>query len=176
MGTAQLVSVTLNGFRRFEDARLTVDTKIVALLGPNEAGQPSLLDALAFLNGDKEFEDTDLSRDLSSPAESPVVSALFSLDDDDRKAVRALGNSPSTRWWTVSRTREKLVTRLDCRRERSGSGSAGMGSTTVAARTARRSQLRPQVRWAEGGLRIPNIPSSPQRARRVPRRARCSHP
>lgn len=77
------------------------ETKTV-LVGPNEAGKTALLRAIEQLNpgpgvaGFDSLRDyprselNDLNRKLVEPAEVIVVDAEFELDDDDRKAIRAI--------------------------------------------------------------------------------------
>jgi predicted ATP-dependent endonuclease of OLD family len=49
----QLVSVTLHGYKRFaQRSSMNVDGKLVAVVGPNEAGKSSFLDALVRTNHD----------------------------------------------------------------------------------------------------------------------------
>ena len=46
----RLVKIRIAGFRRFKDATLNLDADLIAIVGPNEAGKSSLLQALTYLN------------------------------------------------------------------------------------------------------------------------------
>ena len=49
----RLTSIQLHGYRRFSTKEtLMVENKLIALVGPNEAGKSSVLDALRWLNPD----------------------------------------------------------------------------------------------------------------------------
>ncbi|SOB80660.1 AAA domain-containing protein [Sphingomonas guangdongensis] len=61
-----LFSVSLTGFRRFRSkTTLRTNGRLVALVGPNEAGKTSILDALGKLNGPQAFKDGDVARGSS---------------------------------------------------------------------------------------------------------------
>ncbi len=44
----RLTKVTFNGFKRLSNATCNVDGRLIAFLGPNEAGKSSVLEALAW--------------------------------------------------------------------------------------------------------------------------------
>lgn len=68
-GNVQLTSVTLQGYKRFGHApKMNVDGKLVALVGPNEAGKTSFLDALLHLNDRTSFVASGGSRELTRGA------------------------------------------------------------------------------------------------------------
>jgi predicted ATP-dependent endonuclease of OLD family len=73
----RLVWVSLHGYRRFaEESRVNVDLPIVAVVGPNEAGKSSLLQALGRLSDGEQFEaggeGREFTRSLAVPPDQRV--------------------------------------------------------------------------------------------------------
>lgn len=87
----ELQVVTLNGFRRFSEAtEVRTNGKLVALLGPNEAGKTSILMAIRSLGTSDPIEKKDLTRGQEIDSDQTVLSAKFRLDDADLKAAGLL--------------------------------------------------------------------------------------
>lgn len=104
----KLVSATLNGYRRFANAsRLQLDCKLVALVGPNEAGKTSILRALQMLNSaaplKSEGPSQDTTRGKSFPTEHRIVTAKFILNDVERAAIAHIKESQEIRWIFVDK-------------------------------------------------------------------------
>ena len=100
----RMVRFAVRGFRRFEDAEVNLDAPVVALVGPNESGKTTLLDALVHLGnlGNQVFDVRDQTRDLT--LNGRVLEALYRLDDDDRAAIAAEApRAPEVRWFRVWR-------------------------------------------------------------------------
>ncbi|MEJ2814975.1 AAA family ATPase [Caulobacter sp. CCG-8] len=77
-----LLSVTVTGFKRFRaKTNLQTNGKLLAILGPNEAGKSSFLEAIAHLGHDREFEAREVSRGVEPSA--CVIIGRFFLDADD---------------------------------------------------------------------------------------------
>ena len=94
--------IKINGFKRFEKATLNTSGKVIALLGANEAGKSSLLEALTFLNHDRPFnQDTDLTRNKDFNDEEIILEAGFLLNKKDREALSDLYNSDLLRWLII---------------------------------------------------------------------------
>ncbi len=46
----RLISAHVTGYGRLIDTKVNLDSKVIAIVGPNEAGKTSLLEALAFID------------------------------------------------------------------------------------------------------------------------------
>ena len=60
----RLVWLNLRHFRRFQDARVNLDAPVIALVGPNEAGKSTLLEAIVAVGRSGEFNPRDITRNL----------------------------------------------------------------------------------------------------------------
>ena len=82
----RLLKVALRGIRRFEetDALLVAD-RLVAIVGPNEAGKSSLLQALDEI--DRWHTPLPATMATRQCTVEPQVRALFELDNSDVAAV-----------------------------------------------------------------------------------------
>lgn len=89
---------------------MNVDGKLVAVVGPNEAGKTSFLQALTHLNHDNLFKlngaARETTRSTTIPADQQVVKATYLLNDDDREALREVHGGQEIRWCMVSKRAE----------------------------------------------------------------------
>jgi energy-coupling factor transporter ATP-binding protein EcfA2 len=110
----RLIWVNLHGYRRFAgETRVNVDLPVIAVVGPNEAGKSSLLQALKRLSDDEPFEATGEGRELtrSSPVEPDqhVVSAEFLLEVRERDAIRGVREANQARGLQVWKRGDGVV-------------------------------------------------------------------
>ena len=83
--------VRLQGYKRLVSATLNTSGKVVAIVGSNEAGKSSILQALQHLNNNIRFKPQELNRrNESQNEEDVVIEAGFLLDDNDREAISHL--------------------------------------------------------------------------------------
>jgi energy-coupling factor transporter ATP-binding protein EcfA2 len=81
-----LLSITLTGFKRFrKSTSLQTNGKLIAILGPNEAGKSSLLEALTYLNDGEELPVQAISR--GGNRDATKIKATYYLDEHDRMAA-----------------------------------------------------------------------------------------
>lgn len=85
------IHIRFNGYKRLDNAHCNTDGKMIAFLGPNEAGKSSVLNALAWLStGEGPLPGHLRTRSRSGASLHPVVDARFALDDADRAALDGL--------------------------------------------------------------------------------------
>ena len=77
----------LINYRRFVDATINVDSKMVAILGPNESGKSSLLDALDLFNDQNRVPPTHLRRGTDPSDDRPVAELLYRLTEEERGLI-----------------------------------------------------------------------------------------
>lgn len=101
-----LTKVTIHGFKRFhEKSTMNVDTKLISIVGANEAGKSSFLKALVHWNNDDKFSDTggnqDLSRNEKIEPSQKIISCFLTLDEQDKKALDHIPEASKLNGFTV---------------------------------------------------------------------------
>jgi len=86
----RLRSLEVQGYRRLVDVKVDLRGKIIAIVGPNEAGKTSLLHALERLDKSDPVPETDRPRAKKLDSETVYVKATFELDKDDQNAFADL--------------------------------------------------------------------------------------
>lgn len=81
-------AIEFDGYRRLRSARCNVDARLVAFLGPNEAGKSSVLDGLFWHYDGGALPSRDRYRPAKPSDGDTVVSVIYRVDDQD---VLALG-------------------------------------------------------------------------------------
>ena len=104
----QLVWFEVHGFKRFASlTKLNVDGKLVAIVGPNEGGKTSLLQALQHCNSTNavvsEGPSQETTRGMYFPPDHNIIEATYILDDDDRAAISHIPEAESIRWYSVTK-------------------------------------------------------------------------
>ena len=83
--TVRLLKLRLINFRRFAgDNSFDLDESLIAVVGPNEAGKSSLLDALEQVGRQASPQPTDSARGHDDPAD---VRALYRIEAEDREGL-----------------------------------------------------------------------------------------
>jgi hypothetical protein len=100
----RLVSVELHGYRRFaEPTKIDLYGRLIAIVGPNEAGKSSILQAIRQGDIDGAIPAQDLTRRGEVGADQVVVKLRWLVEADDRAAIAHLhsANDPKRAHWLV---------------------------------------------------------------------------
>ena len=96
----RLIKVGCQGYKRFEGrVEMDVDEKLIAIVGPNEAGKTSFLEALARLERDDPLPDNVRTRGSTASA---TVWARYVLGDDDTEALSGVTEARGVRQFIVT--------------------------------------------------------------------------
>ena len=99
----RVTHVTISRFRRFADeVTVRLDGSVIALVGPNEAGKTSFLEALKRLDDDEPFDSDDPTRDVAGAL--PSVSMSLELDEADRESLSHISGGDSVHSCVLHKT------------------------------------------------------------------------
>lgn len=93
-----LIKARIQGFRRFQGDTIDLDEDVVAIVGPNEAGKSSILQAIASLRNRDPFG-SDLTRGTEPEDSQAVVELTYVLDDDELAYVHELDGVGQPRYY-----------------------------------------------------------------------------
>lgn len=96
----RLITTEIAGYRRFKDpAKVNCDGKLIALVGPNEAGKSTILEALQRVGDVDAISTSERTRATTPDDGSTAVEALWLLDDADIDAINIPYGSDRPRWF-----------------------------------------------------------------------------
>lgn len=105
-----LTDCWIHGLRRFggdKPHRVRFDAKLVCLIGANEAGKSTILDALEIAHSGEAVPASDRTRREGVPDNREIVRLRYRLDDGDREALAQIGRDPDgpqhLQWFVVVR-------------------------------------------------------------------------
>lgn len=138
MRDMRLTKAEFSGFGRLAEAQINLDHKVVAIVGPNEAGKTTLLRALAYIDSGESLTVAQRSRGLQGdvPDNHVVVRVQYRLSEADQAAVAHLDLQETPMEFWLSRTagegeRDRKV--IPAPRKNRGPLAAALTALTVAS-------------------------------------------
>jgi len=106
-----LKEITIHGFKKFEDkTHIKIDTFLTALIGANESGKSSILEALECWNTKQEFTSSgslqQTTKRTNIPNNQTIISATFLLEDDDKEAINDIDHYEQVKKYSFGRKKD----------------------------------------------------------------------
>lgn len=114
----RLIKAEFYGFGRLAEGVVNLDNKVVAIVGPNEAGKTTLLRGLAYISNGATLSASERSRGASVPDDQVVVRTRYVIDSGDLEALAAFDLEEPPQTFLIART--------------AGAGDARTGTVPVA--------------------------------------------
>jgi len=100
----KLVWFEVTGYKRFAElTKINLDGKLVAIVGPNEAGKTTLLHSIGHLNHRDPFVASGGSQEITRGkqiAEDEIIAQwTFAVDEEDREVLAAIPEASALRWF-----------------------------------------------------------------------------
>lgn len=95
--------VTFGKLRRLCDQSIDLEDRIVALVGPNEAGKSTLLEGLALLDHSGALAHGWIARGERVDPTDTLVEAKYALSEEERGLAAEYGFEPEVRWYVRRR-------------------------------------------------------------------------
>lgn len=111
----RVISARIKGFGRLADAKVNLDNKVIAVVGPNEAGKTTLLRALANLDSADGVPVPQRSRAIDVTDDTSVTAVRLLLDEADHKVLADLSLNDLPHSMTVRRRASGGTIEIDVR-------------------------------------------------------------
>lgn len=86
----RLISAHVQGYGRIVDSKINLDAKVIAIVGPNEAGKTTLLKALAHVDGETAVPVPQRSRATEVTDQTRVTTFDYIVEEEDRASLADL--------------------------------------------------------------------------------------
>ena len=100
----KLIWIEIEGYKRFgSKTKLNTQGKVISLIGPNEAGKSSLIDAIHHIGKEEAIKTSGPNKELTRGIETSnshfILNAGFLLEENDRNSISHIKGGKNVRWF-----------------------------------------------------------------------------
>ena len=103
----ELRNARIECYRRFVDETVRLNENLIAVIGPNEAGKSSFLEALEELNSEEPIDDYNATRERDC---TPSISVTFVLQEHEQERFESMLGVSELTQWTLTKTQDGTIT------------------------------------------------------------------
>ncbi len=95
--------VTITGYKRFKDTSVLLDRKLIAFIGPNEAGKSSFFNALLSLENNERYESITLTRGLNFDDNHTIIQVDYLLNLEEKELLTKFNGTGNIRFYRLGK-------------------------------------------------------------------------
>ena len=96
--------VKITGYKRFKDTSVYLNRKLIAFVGPNEAGKSSFFQALLSLGNSEPYLKNELTRGVTFDEKDCIVRVEYLLEDKEKELVEKYNGIGKPRFYCLWKT------------------------------------------------------------------------
>lgn len=96
-----LNKVEITGYKRFKKASVQLDRKLIAFVGPNEAGKSSFFNALLSIENAERYENNHLTREYEFEDKDTIIKIHYLLEKEEKELVSKFNGIGEIRFYCL---------------------------------------------------------------------------
>ncbi|MEX2477226.1 MAG: AAA family ATPase [Gracilimonas sp.] len=107
----KLYRAKIKGFKRLSNVDITLNGKIIAIIGPNEAGKSSFLEALEHVENNNPIPEKSLSRNSQINPKDKVIELKFKVSKSEKIRISEFGGIGEPNWYIIEKSADGNISR-----------------------------------------------------------------
>lgn len=93
--------VTITGYKRFKNSNVLLDRKLIAFVGPNEAGKSSFFNALLSIENTERYENNELTRGSNFADDDTIIQVDYLLNSEEKELLTKFNGIGNIRFYSL---------------------------------------------------------------------------